>query len=186
MALAPGGALRAPAGRGATAFSGRELDDIERGATLHDIGKIGVRDAVLLKPGPLDAAGMGRRCGATPALGYEILQGDRIPGARPRMIPLHHQERWDGTGYPQGLGGQATSASARASSRWSTPTTRSPTTARTASAAPTRSRARRDRRSAPARSSIPEVVQAWLRIPQAEWDAIRARGLGGNEARPSA
>src|SRR5882757_2752936 len=35
-------------------IDGRELDDIERGATLHDIGKIGVRDAVLLKPGPLD------------------------------------------------------------------------------------------------------------------------------------
>ena len=60
--------------RASCGIEGRELDDIERGATLHDIGKIGVRDAVLLKPGPLDEkewAEMRRH----PALGYEILKG---------------------------------------------------------------------------------------------------------------
>ena len=46
-------------------IGGRELDDIERGATLHDIGKIGVRDAVLLKPGPARRRRSGWRCGAT-------------------------------------------------------------------------------------------------------------------------
>ena len=85
-------------------IDGRELDDIERGATLHDIGKIGVRDAVLLKPGPLDDkewAEMRRH----PALGYDILKGIGFL-ERARLIPLHHQERFDGTGYPAGARGR--------------------------------------------------------------------------------
>ena len=92
VALAARGPLRAAAGRG-VGIAGRELDDIERGATLHDIGKIGVRDAVLLKPGPLDEqewVEMRRH----PALGYEILRGIGFL-ERARMIPLHHQEKFE-------------------------------------------------------------------------------------------
>src|SRR6185295_10364020 len=92
-------------------IGGRELDDIERGATLHDIGKIGVRDAVLLKPGPLDErewVEMRRH----PALGYEILRGIGFL-ERASLIPLHHQERWDGTGYPQALRGNDICVGAR-------------------------------------------------------------------------
>ena len=142
-------------------IEGRELDDIERGATLHDIGKIGVRDAVLLKPGPLDDkewAEMRRH----PALGYDILKGIGFL-ERARLIPLHHQERFDGTGYPAGARAATRSASARASSPSSTPTTPSRATAPTASAAPTRSRAARSR-PAPGTQLDPAVVAQWLRI----------------------
>ena len=150
-------------------IQGRELDDIERGATLHDIGKIGVRDAVLLKPGPLDAqewAEMKRH----PALGHEILKGIGFL-ARARLIPLHHQERYDGTGYPQGLRGEAICVGARIFAVVD------------AYDAITNDRPyRKCRTYEVARGEIvkcsgtqfdPAIVQAWLRIPQAEWDAIR-------------
>ena len=66
--------------------TGDELDDIERGATLHDIGKIGVRDAVLLKPGPLDTEEW-REMKRHPALGYEILEEHQVPGGGPADPP---------------------------------------------------------------------------------------------------
>ena len=81
-----------------------------------------------------------------------------------------------------GAGGQATSASAPASSRWSTPTTRSPTTARTASAAPTRRRAQRSS-SAPPRSSIPRSCRPGCASPRPSGTRSGERPRG-NEARP--
>jgi response regulator RpfG family c-di-GMP phosphodiesterase len=148
---------------------GRELDDIERGAMLHDIGKIGVRDAVLLKPGPLDEAEWAemRR---HPALGHEILKGIAFL-ARARLIPLHHQERYDGTGYPQGLRAGEICIGARVFS-----------VVDTYDAITNDRPYRKCRTYEVARAEIvkcvgtqfdPEVVQAWLRIPQAEWNAIR-------------
>ncbi|HTT71577.1 MAG TPA: HD domain-containing phosphohydrolase, partial [Anaeromyxobacteraceae bacterium] len=80
-----------------------ELTTIEHGALLHDIGKIGVRDRVLLKPGPLSTdewSEMKRH----PELGWALLQ--RVDYLRPASsIVLQHQEKWDGTGYPAGLQG---------------------------------------------------------------------------------
>jgi putative nucleotidyltransferase with HDIG domain len=81
-----------------------ELRTIEMGALLHDIGKIGVRDAVLLKPGPLNAdewAEMREH----PHLGWALLQ--RIEFLREASaIVLQHQERFDGNGYPGKLKGE--------------------------------------------------------------------------------
>ena len=90
---------------GVTLGLGRaDLLDLERGALLHDIGKIGVSDSILHKPGKLDEAEWAemRR---HPSLGYEMLrQIDFLAGAR--LIVLQHQERWDGSGYPARLGGE--------------------------------------------------------------------------------
>ena len=81
-----------------------ELLHVRRGALLHDIGKMGVPDAVLLKPGPLDDREweiMRRH----PALAKEML--DPAEFLRPALIiPYCHHEKWDGTGYPQGLRGE--------------------------------------------------------------------------------
>jgi putative nucleotidyltransferase with HDIG domain len=78
-----------------------DLTVIEHGALLHDIGKIGVRDRVLLKPGPLTTeewTEMKRH----PELGWALLQ--RVDYLRPASaIVLQHQEKWDGSGYPAGL-----------------------------------------------------------------------------------
>ena len=80
-----------------------ELVDVRRGALLHDIGKMGIPDAILLKPGPLTAeewAVMRRH----PTMAYEMLRP--IAFLRPALaIPRFHHERWDGTGYPCGLAG---------------------------------------------------------------------------------
>src|SRR5437016_7183606 len=82
---------------------GHELRTIEMGALLHDIGKIGVRDAVLLKPGPLDQEEW-HEMREHPRLGWALLQ--RIEFLRDAsVIVLQHQERYDGRGYPSGLKG---------------------------------------------------------------------------------
>ena len=79
----------------------RELRTIEMGSLLHDIGKIGVRDAVLLKPGPLDQEEW-VEMREHPRLGWALLQ--RIEFLREASeIVLQHQERFDGSGYPSGL-----------------------------------------------------------------------------------
>ncbi|PYT77453.1 MAG: two-component system response regulator [Acidobacteria bacterium] len=81
----------------------QELKTIARGAWLHDIGKLATPDAILLKPGPLthEEWRIMRRHAET---GYELVQ--RIPFlASAAEIVLSHHERWDGSGYPQGLKG---------------------------------------------------------------------------------
>ena len=79
----------------------QELRTIEMGSLLHDIGKIGVRDAVLLKPGPLDSKEWDEMR-EHPRLGWALLQ--RIDFLRDASIlVLQHQERYDGRGYPEGL-----------------------------------------------------------------------------------
>ena len=83
--------------------SGADREALRRGALLHDIGKIGIEDRVLRKPGPLsaeEASDMQEH----PRIGHEMLKGLRflepsLPGV------LHHHERWDGGGYPVGLSG---------------------------------------------------------------------------------
>jgi response regulator RpfG family c-di-GMP phosphodiesterase len=148
---------------------GRELDDVERGATLHDIGKIGVRDAVLLKPGPLDEkewAEMRRH----PALGYDILKGIGFL-ERARLIPLHHQERFDGTGYPQGLKGEEICVGARVFAV--VDTYDAITSDRPYRRCRTYEVARQEIERNAGTQFDPTVVTAWLRVPQAEWDAIR-------------
>jgi HD-GYP domain-containing protein (c-di-GMP phosphodiesterase class II) len=84
---------------------------IRRGALIHDIGKIGVPDAVLLKPGPLNSEER-RIIEKHPLSGYEMLLG--IPYLQEEIkIVLGHQEKWDGTGYPFGLKGEAIPLGAR-------------------------------------------------------------------------
>jgi putative nucleotidyltransferase with HDIG domain len=92
-------------------FSGDALEDVRRGATLHDIGKMGVPDEILRKPSALTSqewVQMRRH----PELAVEMLQGiDFLRGALP--IPSCHHEKWDGTGYPCGLVGEAIPLEAR-------------------------------------------------------------------------
>jgi len=80
-----------------------EVEIVQRAATLHDLGKIGVSDAVLNKPGRLskDEFAWIR---AHAANGYEILRA--APSFEPLLPGIrHHHERYDGTGYPDGLAG---------------------------------------------------------------------------------
>ncbi len=88
-----------------------QLGWIRRGAILHDVGKIGVPDAVLRKPGPLSAEEW-EQMKKHPEMGYRMLQ--HIPFLKPALeIVLCHQERWDGSGYPRGLRGERIPLGAR-------------------------------------------------------------------------
>jgi response regulator RpfG family c-di-GMP phosphodiesterase len=80
------------------------LTVIEHGSLLHDIGKIGIADQVLLKPGPLSSSEW-VTMKLHPELGWKLLQ--RVDYLKPASeIVLQHQEKWDGTGYPAGLKGE--------------------------------------------------------------------------------
>ncbi len=89
----------------------QRLRAIEQGALLHDVGKIGVADAILRKPGPLDAEEW-REMRAHPELGYRMLKDiEFLKNALP--IVRYHHERYNGTGYPYGLEGKEIPLEAR-------------------------------------------------------------------------
>lgn len=87
---------------------------IRQAAPMHDVGKIGIADNILLKPGPLTAEE--RTLMQThPAIGHAILS-DEHPSELTNLaaeIALNHHEKWDGSGYPQGLSGEQIPLSGR-------------------------------------------------------------------------
>lgn len=92
-------------------FNDADLVQVRRGALLHDIGKMGIPDNILLKTGPLteEELGIMRR---HPVYAYELLAP--IAFLKPALdIPYCHHEKWDGTGYPRGLKGEQIPLSAR-------------------------------------------------------------------------
>ena len=92
-------------------ISEEEMVHIRRGALLHDIGKMGVPDRILLKPGPLDSEEW-EIMRQHPQYAYEMLAP--VSYLRAALdIPHWHHERWDGTGYPDGLRGEAIPLAAR-------------------------------------------------------------------------
>src|SRR3954454_3333099 len=85
-------------------LSAEEVDEVARAAELHDIGKVGIPDAILDKPGPLDAV-------EWKLMRQHTMVGERILHAAPALRPVARRarashERWDGTGYPDGLRGE--------------------------------------------------------------------------------
>src|SRR5207249_2132957 len=145
------------------------LRAIEQGALLHDVGKIGVADSILRKPGPLDENEWKEMRGH-PELGYRMLKDVRfLRDALP--IVRHHHEHWDGTGYPQGLKGEAIPLEARIFAVID------------AFDAITSERPYSPRRTYDEATKIlteesgirfdPAVVQAFLSVPMEDWEHIR-------------
>ncbi len=92
-------------------LSEAELVHIWRGALLHDIGKMGIPDSILRKPGPLDEDEQ-RIMRRHPSYAFELLS--KIEYLRPALdIPYCHHEKWDGSGYPRGLKGEQIPLAAR-------------------------------------------------------------------------
>lgn len=88
-----------------------EIIQIRRGALLHDIGKMGIPDRILLKPGPLNEEEW-QIMRQHPEYARDLLS--RIQFLRPAIdIPFCHHEKWDGSGYPQGLAGEEIPLAAR-------------------------------------------------------------------------
>jgi HD-GYP domain-containing protein (c-di-GMP phosphodiesterase class II) len=86
--------------------------ELEYGFLLHDLGKIGVPDAILLKPGPLTRREM-EEMRYHPILGEKIVAGIPYLNGVARQVVAAHHVRWDGGGYPRGLAGPRIPLSAR-------------------------------------------------------------------------
>jgi putative nucleotidyltransferase with HDIG domain len=156
-----------------------QLKQIARGAFLHDIGKIAIPDSILLKQGKLTAEERAIM-EAHARIGYNLVS--RIAFLAPAAeIILTHQERYDGLGYPQGLGGEEIPLGARTFA-----------VADTLDAMTSNRPYRRALPYAAAREEIvreaghqfdPKVVEAFLSIPEDVWAGIRtevaALRLGG-------
>ncbi len=84
----------------------KEIELIQYGSPLHDIGKLGIPDCILLKPGPLTSEEW-RVMKKHTTIGANILRDSKIEFLRvAQEIALYHHEKWDGTGYPLGLKGE--------------------------------------------------------------------------------
>lgn len=148
----------------------KQLRAIEQGALLHDVGKIGVADAILRKPGPLDEQEWEEMRGH-PELGYRMLKSieflkDSLP------IVRHHHESWDGSGYPMGLQGEGIPLEARIFAVIDT--FDAVTSERPYSRARTYEEAIEILKEEAGKKLDPRLVQAFLSVPPHEWERLRA------------
>ena len=153
----------------AMGLSLEECNEVEMGALLHDIGKIGVRDSVLLKPGPLNQEEW-EEMREHPAIGFRLLRSiDYLAGAS--QIVLQHQERWDGKGYPRGLAGKDIVIGARIFSVVDTlDAIRSDRPYRAGRSFPV---ALEEIRRCSGTQFDPDVVEAFASVPESGWEEIR-------------
>lgn len=146
-----------------------ELQEIAYGAYLHDVGKIGIPDSILKKPGPLTREEKSIM-EAHARIGYELVS--RIGFLQgPAAIVLTHQERFDGKGYPQALAGREIPLGARIFAV--ADTLDAMTSNRPYRDALPFSVARAEIIRESGRQFDPEVVQAFLGVPEKTWERIR-------------
>ncbi|HEV8376414.1 MAG TPA: HD domain-containing phosphohydrolase [Candidatus Polarisedimenticolia bacterium] len=148
-----------------------ELTEIRRGALLHDVGKIGISDAVLRKPGKLTTqewAEMKKH----PEIGYRILSGINFL-EKSLSIVIAHQERFDGSGYPRGLKGEEIPLGARIFAV--VDTLDAMTSDRPYRAALGYETAREEIIRNSGIQFDPRVVEVFLSIPPEEWKAMHRR-----------
>jgi response regulator RpfG family c-di-GMP phosphodiesterase len=157
-----------------------EMRSLEFGALLHDIGKIGVADAILRKPGPLTEDEWSRMR-EHPALGQKILRGIEFLEGAGQVVGQHH-EKWNGSGYPLGLRGPQIDIKARifavADAFDAVISTRVYRNAKPYEVALA------ELKSNAGQQFDPEVVEAFERIPPEEWKKLH-RHQPGNEERRS-
>jgi putative nucleotidyltransferase with HDIG domain len=154
-------------------LSGPQMKSLEFGSLLHDIGKIGVPDAILRKPAKLtDEEWVRMR--EHPMHGQQILRGIKFLEGAARVVAQHH-EKWDGSGYPLGLKAEEIDICARIFS------------VADAFDAITSDRVYRQGRPYEAAAQEldewadhqfdPKVVEAFHRVPKEDWDELRTRSL---------
>jgi response regulator RpfG family c-di-GMP phosphodiesterase len=150
-------------------LSHKDLIALEQGALLHDIGKIGVRDSILLKTGALTVSEW-EEMREHIAHGLRIINGiDFLRGASP--VVAEHHEKYDGSGYPCGLRGEGIHINARifaVADAFDAITSDRPYRA----SAPYGD-ARRELVSASGTHFDPVVVDTFLAVPESEWSEIR-------------
>jgi HD-GYP domain-containing protein (c-di-GMP phosphodiesterase class II) len=150
----------------------QQLQPLLRGALLHDVGKIGVPDSILNKAGPL-TDGEWKEMRRHPLIGAQMLQeipflADALPVVR------HHHERFDGSGYPHGLKGEAIPLGARIFSV--VDTFDAITSDRPYRTARSVSEARAEIMRCAGTQFDPSVVEAFLAVPEQEWRTLAETG----------
>ncbi len=148
---------------------GEDMRELEHGALLHDIGKIGVPDDILRKPDRLSEKEwvLMRK---HPEIGYRILSGIKFLQGAARMV-LHHHERFDGTGYPNGLKGDEIDLGARIFAV--ADTLDCMTSDRPFDSSKSFETMQDEIRSAAGTQFDPRIVKAFLEISVEEWKGIR-------------
>jgi putative nucleotidyltransferase with HDIG domain len=145
------------------------MPSLEQGALLHDIGKVAVADAILLKPAKLSPEEW-IEMRKHPIAGDEILK--RVPFLRPASaIVRHHHERFDGTGYPDALQGVQIPLGARLFTV--ADTLDAMTSDRSYRKGPGFEAARKEIHQYSGRQFDPHIVELFLRIPSATWMEVR-------------
>jgi response regulator RpfG family c-di-GMP phosphodiesterase len=158
------------------------LRSLEFGSLLHDIGKIGVPDAILRKPAALSESEW-VRMREHPRHGQKILSGISFLEGASRVVAQHH-ERWDGSGYPAGLSGEQIDLNARIFAV--ADAFDAITSARVYRRGRSYDEAVAELESFSGRQFDPEVVAAFRRVPREEWDEIRRRSLEVRERNSAA
>jgi response regulator RpfG family c-di-GMP phosphodiesterase len=159
-----------------------QMRSLEFGSLLHDIGKIGVPDAILRKPGALDESEW-VRMREHPLHGQRILRGIEFLEGASRVVAQHH-EKWDGSGYPLGLRDEEIDLNARIFSV--ADAFDAITSDRVYRRGRTYEEAAVELDDFAGRQFDPVVVDAFHRVPRQEWDDIRRRSLELHEQRATA
>jgi response regulator RpfG family c-di-GMP phosphodiesterase len=148
-----------------------ELTSLEFGSLLHDVGKIGVPDAVLRKPAPLTEPEW-YEMRKHPRHGEQILGGIEFLEGASRVVAQHH-ERWDGSGYPVGLRGGEIDLNARIFAV--ADALDAITSDRVYRVGKSYEAAARELEEWAGRQFDPDVVEAFRRVPPEEWEELRRR-----------
>jgi putative nucleotidyltransferase with HDIG domain len=148
-----------------------EMFHMERGALLHDIGKVAVPDRILHKAGPLTEA-VWEEMRKHPVIGHRMCARIAFLEGASRIV-LHHHERWDGAGYPDRLAGEAIPLGARVFAV--VDAFDAMTTDRPYRAASTYDAAVAELRAHAGTQFDPRVVGAFLEVPEREWTIVRER-----------
>ncbi|MDT5269234.1 MAG: cyclic di-GMP phosphodiesterase, partial [Acidobacteriota bacterium] len=158
-------------------LSAEQMRSLEFGALLHDIGKIGVPDAILRKPAKLtEEEWVLMR--EHPLHGQKILGGIEFLEGAAKVVAQHH-EKWDGTGYPLGLRGAQIDLNARIFAI--ADAFDAITSDRVYRAGRSYEEALAELDTYAGRQFDPRVVEGFRRVPREEWDEIRRRSLGARE-----
>jgi response regulator RpfG family c-di-GMP phosphodiesterase len=150
-----------------------QMRSLEFGAMLHDIGKIGVPDAVLRKPAALNDAEWAKMR-LHPLHGQQILRGIPFLEGAIKLVAQHH-EKWDGTGYPLGLKGEEIDLNARIFAV--VDAFDAIVSDRVYRAGRSYEEALAEIERCSGKQFDPEVVAAFRRIPREDWETLRRRSL---------
>jgi response regulator RpfG family c-di-GMP phosphodiesterase len=151
----------------------KQLKSLEFGSLLHDIGKIGVPDAILRKPAKLTEDEW-IKMREHPRHGQQILRGIKFLEGAGRVVGQHH-EKWDGSGYPLGLRGEEIDLNARIFAV--ADAFDAMTSDRVYRAGKPYEAAAEELEKWAGRQFDPQVVEAFHRVPREDWEELRRRSL---------